>query len=138
MGIWDRVSRTVDELSEGLLPDDVRDGVEGARLLLERGQTDAAAAAIEEILRRKPDHATAQLLLGVARLRQGDPKRAGAAFVAAIAQRAGFAEAYVGLGKARLDAGDARSALSAFRDAAVHAGGARETLAAAYLGLGRA
>lgn len=138
MGIWDRVSRTLDELSEGLLPDDVRDGVEGARLLLERGQTDAAAAAIEEILRKKPDHATAQLLLGVARLRQGDPKRAGAAFVAAIAQRAGFAEAYVGLGKARLDAGDAKAALSAFRDAALHAGGARETLAAAYLGLGRA
>jgi Tfp pilus assembly protein PilF/ribosome biogenesis GTPase A len=138
MGIWDRVSRTLDELSEGLLPDDVRDGVEGARLLLERGQTDAAAAAIEEILRKKPDHATAQLLLGVARLRQGDPKRAGAAFVAAIAQRAGFAEAYVGLGKARLDAGDAKSALSAFRDAALHAGGARDTLAAAYLGLGRA
>ncbi len=138
MGIWDRVSRTLDELSEGLLPDDVRDGVEGARVLLEAGKWSAAAAALEEVLRKKPDHASAMHMLGVARLRGGAPRQAAAAFVGAIAQRAGFAEAYVGLGKARLADGDAKAALSAFKDALNYAGGDRETLASAYQGQGRA
>src|SRR5262245_46728209 len=102
MGLWDRLSRTIGELSEELLPADLRDKVEGARTLLERGQAPAAAAVLEEVLEAKPDHATALYLLGLARLRSGDPGGAVAAFSRAVEVRAGFGEALTGLGLARL------------------------------------
>src|ERR1043165_6273982 len=97
MGIWDRLSRRLDELSEELLPDDMRDTVDGARELLSRGEPSDAVAALDRVLSAKPNHATALYLLGVAQLRRDDVVAARAAFEQAIAVRAGFTEAMVGL-----------------------------------------
>lgn len=138
MGIWDRLSRRLDELSEELLPDTLRDRVEGAQALLESGNPSGAATVLEEILAEKPDHATARYLLGAARLALGDAAAAQAAFAAAAGVRAGFGEAFAGLGEARLALGDPRGAVDAFRDVLRHAGGDRALLASAYRGLSRA
>jgi predicted Zn-dependent protease len=105
MGLWDRLSRRLDELSEELLPDDLRDTVEGARELLARGEPGAAIAALDRVLAAKPDHATALYLLGLAQLRRNDMTAARGAFEQAIAVRAGFTEAMVGLAEARLGGG---------------------------------
>src|SRR5687767_12217799 len=138
MGIWDRVSRRLGELTEELLPSELKDKIDGARALLERGQAGAAAAALEEILRDKPDHTTALYLLGVARLKTGEAAEAAATFERAHELRGGFAQALVGLGEARMALGDAPAALAAFREAREHAGGERALLGAAYRGLGQA
>jgi small GTP-binding protein len=137
MGIWDRFSRRLDELAEELLPDDLRDTVEGARDLLRRGDHGAAIAALDRVLAAKPDHATALYLLGLAQLRRGDPAAARTAFEQAIAVRAGFTEAQVGLAEARLAAGDAADAIRTVREALAR-GGTRAVLADAYRVLGHA
>jgi tetratricopeptide (TPR) repeat protein len=137
VGIWDRLSRRLDELSEELLPDDLRDTVEGARELIARGEPGAAVAALDRVLAAKPGHASARYLLGVAQLKRGDAAAARAAFEQAIAARAGFTEAMVGLGEARLLAGDAAGAVPVLRDV-LGRGGGRELLADAYRVLGRA
>ncbi len=137
MGILDRLSRRLGELSEELLPGDLRESVESARDLLERNQPAAAAAALESALAQKPDHASALYLLGVARQRLGEWQRALDAFTRAHDARAGFVEAAIGMGDARLALGDATGAIPAFREA-VAAGGSKAALADAYRGLGRA
>ena len=76
MGFWDRVSRRLDELSEELLPDSIRDDIEEARRLIARGDHATAIVALERALEQKPDHATAHYLLGVAQLRRGEPDKA--------------------------------------------------------------
>ena len=60
MGIWDRLSRRLDELSEELLPDDLRDTVEGARELLERGEPGAAEIILNLL---DPDYLEAKDLI---------------------------------------------------------------------------
>jgi tetratricopeptide (TPR) repeat protein/GTP-binding protein EngB required for normal cell division len=137
MGFWDRVSRRLDELSEELLPDQLRYTLDGAREMLRRGDHTGAVAALEKLLAAKPDHATATYLLGEAQLRRGDADRAAKAFEAAMALRAGFTEAQVGLGHARLAQGDAPAAIPLLREALAR-GAEREVLADAYRGLGRA
>src|SRR5687767_3333086 len=131
MGIWDKISRRLDELSEDFLPDSVRDAVEGARELLARGNAGAAAAALEQALREKPNHATALYLLGVARLRLGQFAEAAKIFQQASEARASFGEALVGLGEARLLGGDATAAIPTVR-AALSLGGGSDLLADAY------
>ena len=137
MGIWDRVSRTLGELGEELLPDQVRGTVDGAREMLARGENGPAAAALEQALRAKPDHATARYLLGVARLRQGDATAAARELEAAGALRAGFTEAQVALAEARLLQGDPAAAIPLLREALARSN-ERELLADAYRVLGRA
>src|SRR5262245_23347824 len=137
MGFWDRLSRRLDELSEELLPDQLRDSVDGARELLKRGENAAAIAALEATLAQKPDHATALYLLGEAQLRRGDPARAEKAFDKAAALRAEFVEARVGLAHARLLQGDAAAAIPILREVLAR-GGDREILADAYRVLGKA
>ena len=107
MGLWDRLSRRLDELSEEFLPDGVRASVEAARELVQKGDYAAAVALLEEALREKPDHATALYLLGVAELRRGRAPAAESAFARARDARASFVEAAVGLGEAKLVQGDA-------------------------------
>ncbi|MBI4510384.1 MAG: dynamin family protein [Deltaproteobacteria bacterium] len=138
MGIWDRLSRRLGELSEELLPDTLREEVESARKQLEAGDPHKAAAALERAVMSKPDHATALHLLGIARLRLGELVLAEQAFASASLARAGFAEALVGLGEARLEQGDARGAVLPLREALDHAESDHELLAAAFRGLGRA
>jgi tetratricopeptide (TPR) repeat protein/GTP-binding protein EngB required for normal cell division len=137
LGLWDRLSRRLDELAEELLPEGLRDTVDGARDLIQRGELGAAVAALDRALAEKPDHATALYLLGIARLRQGEHAAAAAAFSRARDVRAGFTEATVGLGEAKLSAGDAAAAVPLFREAIAQRGD-REVLADAYRGLGRA
>jgi small GTP-binding protein len=136
LGLWDRIKGTLGELGEELLPGDLRDRVDGARELLARGHHGAAAAALEQALLEKPDHATALYLLGAARLGGGDPARAAAAFEKALAVRPGWREALAGLGEARRRLGEHDAAIVAFRQVLGGAGGDRETLADAYRGLG--
>src|SRR5688572_27987105 len=131
MGIWDRISRRLDELSEDFLPDQVRITIEGARELIAQGRHGAAIAALEQALREKPDQATALYLLGVAHLRAGDPTKAADAFRRAADARASFGEALVGLGEARLAGGDPLAAIPTVR-AALAVGGGRDMLADAY------
>src|SRR5262245_52588368 len=102
MGIWAGLSRTLDELSDEVLPDQVREHVERGSESLRRGEHAAAAAALEKALRAKPNHATARFLLGLARLRLGDVAAATRELEQASALRAGFTEAQVALAEARL------------------------------------
>jgi tetratricopeptide (TPR) repeat protein/GTP-binding protein EngB required for normal cell division len=137
MGFWDRVSRRLDELSEELLPDNIRDDVGGARDLVARGEYGAAIATLERALAQRPDHATARYLLGLARLRQGDLDAAIDELARARELRPGFTEALIALGEASLAKGEPTEAIGFLREA-VAAGGAPAALADAYLALGRA
>ncbi|HKA86263.1 MAG TPA: dynamin family protein [Haliangiales bacterium] len=137
MGFWDRLSRRLDELSEELLPDAIRDDVGGAREMVARGDYGAAIATLERALAHKPDHATARYLLGVARLRTGDTVGAIDALARARELRPGFTEALIALGEASLAKGEPDAAIPFLREA-LAAGGAAEELADAYLALGRA
>lgn len=138
MGFLDRLTRTLDELSEGLLPDEAQGRITAARELLGRGEARAAAATLTQIVAERPDHATAQALLGRARLALGEPAAALAAFDASLVARPGFGEALVGQGDARRAAGDHSGALAAYREVIGAAGGDKELLADAYRGLGLA
>jgi tetratricopeptide (TPR) repeat protein len=119
------------------LPDHLRDSVDVAQRLIERGDPESAQAALEKLLAQKPNHATALYLLGVAQLRRGRGDEAEETFAKAAAARAGFTEAHVGMAEAMLQQGDAPRAVIKLREA-LAAGGARETLADVYRQLGRA
>ena len=138
MGIWDRLSRTLGELSEELLPGDLRDKLDGARELLDRGNAGAALAALDQVLKEQPEHATALYLRGEALRVLGRHAEAERALGAALAARPALVEATAALGEVLLAKGDATGALVKLREALASAGGDAALLGAIYRAMGAA
>lgn len=138
MGIWDRLSRTLGELSEELLPGELRDRLDGARGLLDRGNAGAALAALDLVLKEQPEHATALYLRGEALRVLGRHAEAERALGAALAARPGLTEATAALGEVLLAKGDATGALIKLREALSSAGGDAALLGAIYRAMGAA
>ena len=71
MSLWSRLERRLSDLAGEIILDDYRDQVAAARVLLDRnavGDAIAAVEMLEALLRDKPDHGGALVLLGAARL----------------------------------------------------------------------
>ncbi|MEM9492483.1 MAG: tetratricopeptide repeat protein, partial [Myxococcota bacterium] len=136
MSVWSRIERRLSDLAGELIPDEFRLRLVEARDLLEDGCAARASEKLEELLRERPDDASALSLLGAARLELGDARAAAEAFGRAVDRREDMAEAWLGLGQAELALGDADRAITLFRGAMSRAGGERAILAAVYRGLG--
>src|SRR5262245_29955892 len=102
MGIFDRIA---DELSDLIVPDDVRMHVDLGAASLDRGDLDTAVRELSLAVEMRADHARAAYLLGLAFARKGDLARAEQALAQAIATREEFAEAQMALGEVRRRAG---------------------------------
>src|ERR1700733_12921145 len=100
MSLWSRLERRLGDLAGELVFDDYRDQLAQARQLLARGDAQTAIDVLEALLRVKPDHGQALLVLGDACLASHDVRRAHAAYERAIALRSGDPAAFVGLGLA--------------------------------------
>ena len=86
-------------------------------LSLSAGNPGRAARELSAAARHAPDHAAAQLLLGLARERLGQPAGAASAFAAAAALDPRTSGLHVLKGRALLGAGRERAALAAFDEA---------------------
>ena len=138
MSLWSRLERRLGDLAGELVLDDYRDQLAQARQLLARGDTQTAIDVLEALLRAKPDHGQALLVLGDAYLASHDVKRAHAAYERAIAQRASDPAAFVGLGLALVGLARFEAAISPLTRAVSESAGDRGLLADAYRGLGTA
>jgi tetratricopeptide (TPR) repeat protein len=138
MSFWSRIERRLTELADELLPDEFREELVAARSALATGRAAEAAAGLEALVARRPDHVAALALLGAARLELGDFAGARSAFEDALRVREDDAEALLGLGQASLALGQLDTAIDGFRGAVRTSGGDRAVLALAYRGLGMA
>jgi tetratricopeptide (TPR) repeat protein len=136
MSFWSRIERKLGDLAGDLLLDEYRDQVTQARALLDGGQVEEAIGSLDALLRVRPDHGPAWILLGAARLENREPELALAAFEHALAQRKGDPEALVGHGTAALALGQDDVAIASLTRAIDEAGGERGLLAEAYRGIG--
>jgi len=137
MSLWSRLERKLGDLAVDLL-DDFRDQIQQARAHLDAGDATAAKEILEALLRERPEHGPAWLLLGAARLESREPELALAAFEHALASRPEDPEALVGLGTAALALGQNEVAIHTLQRAVDAAGGDRALLAESYRGLGLA
>ena len=80
MSLWSRLERRLGDLASELVLDEYRDQLNTARQLLSDGDPQAAIASLEALLKVKPDHGQAQILLGTARLAMHDAAGARSAF----------------------------------------------------------
>ena len=80
MSLWSRIERRLGDLAGDLLLDEYRDQVAQARALVDAGDPYGAIDVIEALLRDKPEHGHALIVLGAARLATHDPARAKDAF----------------------------------------------------------
>ena len=138
MSLWSRIERRLGDLAGEILPDEYRDQVQQARGLLDAGDAQSAIELLDALLRERPGHGPAWLLLGAARLENKQPELALAAFEHAIAARRGDPEALVGHGTAALALGQLDAAIGSLGRAVDEAAGERALLAEAYRGLGLA
>ncbi len=135
MGIFDRIAG---ELSDLIVPDDVRMHVDLGAASLDRGDLETAVRELQRAVEMRPDHARAAYLLGLAWARRGDLVRAEQALAQAVAAREDFAEAYVALGEVRRRAGRMDAAAESFRKAIEKGLGGEQARGEAYRGLGAA
>jgi len=138
LSLWTRIERRLGDLAGELLLDEYREQVTQARTLLDHGDPQAAIDMLEAMLRERPDHGPAWLLLGAARLERREPELAFSAFERGLALRRGDPAGLVGHGEAALALGDLDTAILSFQRAIEEAGGERGLLAEAYRGLGLA
>ena len=138
MSLWSRIERRLGDLADEILPDEYQGQVQQARALLDAGDVRPAIELLDALLRARPDHGPAWLLLGAARLESREPELALAAFEHAIAARRGDPEALVGHGTAALALGNLDAAIASLSKAVDEAAGERALLAEAYRGLGLA
>ena len=138
MSLWSRLERRIGDLAGELVLDEYRDQLNQARQLLASGDVAAAIDSLEALLRAKPEHGQALILLGEARLALREPQAAHDAFERALKLRGGDPAALVGLGQALVALGSYAPAISVLGRAVAEAGGDRGILADAYRGLGLA
>jgi tetratricopeptide (TPR) repeat protein/GTP-binding protein EngB required for normal cell division len=136
MSLWSRLERRLGDLADEIVLDDYRDQLAQARQLLARGDVQTATDMLEALLRAKPDHGQALLVLGDARLANRDPARAHAAYERALALRSGDPAALVGVGLALVSLARFEAAIEPLARAVTEAAGDRALLADAYRGLG--
>jgi tetratricopeptide (TPR) repeat protein/GTPase Era involved in 16S rRNA processing len=136
MSLWSRLERRLGDLASELVLDEYRDQLNQARQLLAAGDVTAAIDSLEALLSVKPDHGQALIILGEARLVNGEPQRASEAFERALALRSGDTAALVGQGSALVQLGKYEAAIGPLARAVAEAGGDRAILADAYRGLG--
>ncbi|HTJ47523.1 MAG TPA: tetratricopeptide repeat protein [Kofleriaceae bacterium] len=138
MSFWSRIERRLGDLADDLLLDDYRDQVTQARALVDAGDPYAAIDVIEALLRDKPEHGHALIVLGAARLATHEPARAKDAFERALRSRGGDPSALCGLGEALYETGAYEESISVLGRAVQEAAGDRSLLAEAYRTLGLA
>lgn len=140
MSIWSRLERKINDLADGLVLDEYRDQVAAARNALQSGDSTRAIELTEALLKAKPDHGQALIVLGHAYLTDEHlhPQRALHAFDKALAARGDDPEAQLGRGIALLHLAQYAAAVSACARAVAEAGGDRGLLAQAYRGAGLA
>ena len=141
MSLWSRLERRLSDLAGEIILDDYRDQVAAARALLDRngvGDAIAAVEMLEALLRDKPDHGGALVLLGAARLQLHRLNDALDAFERGLKTRPGDPAALLGQGNTLLALARDTEAITAFSRAISEARGDRELLAEAYLGVGTA
>jgi len=136
MSLWSRLERRLGDLAGELVLDEYRDQLNQARQLLASGDVTAAIDSLEALLRAKPDHGQALILLGEARLAMREPQAAHDAFERALKLRGGDPAALVGRGLALAALGSYEQAIGVLGRAVAEAGGDRGILADAYRGLG--
>jgi tetratricopeptide (TPR) repeat protein/GTPase Era involved in 16S rRNA processing len=136
MSLWSRLERRLGDLASELVLDEYRDQLNTARQLLTDGDPAAAIASLEALLKVKPDHGQAQILLGTARLARHDPQGAREAFEQGVKLRPSDPAGHTGLGLALVTLGSYELAITALGRAVAEAGGDRAILADAYRGLG--
>src|SRR6478609_6303591 len=138
MSLWSRLERRIGDLASELVLDEYRDQLNQAKSLLAKGEVSAAVDSLEALLRVKPDHGQALILLGEARLLTHEAQLASDAFEKALAVRGGDPAALAGHGTAQVALGKYEPAISSLQRAIAEAGGDRGILAVAYRGLGLA
>jgi tetratricopeptide (TPR) repeat protein len=138
MSLWSRIERRLGDLAGDLLLDEYRDQVAQARALVDAGNPYGAIDVVEALLRDKPEHGHALIVLGAARLATHDPARAKDAFERALRSRPGDPSALCGLGEALYGTGAYEEAISALGRAVAESAGDRALLAEAYRTLGLA
>jgi tetratricopeptide (TPR) repeat protein len=136
MSLWSRLERRLGDLAGELVLDEYRDQLNQARQLLASGDVSAAIDSLEALLRAKPDHGQALILLGEARLATREASAAHDAFDRALKLRGGDPAALVGLGQSLVALGSYDQAIGVLGRAVGEAGGDRGILADAYRGLG--
>ncbi len=136
MSLWSRFERRINDLADGLVLDEYREQLSNARQLIRDGDVPTAIDTLEALLRVKPDHGQALVLLGEARLASREPQRALDAFERAVQQRGSDPAALVGVGLAQVELAHYETAIGALARAISEAGGDRGILAEAYRGLG--
>src|SRR5687768_10112286 len=136
MSLWSRIERRLGDLASELVLDEYRDQLNQARQLLARGETSAAIDSLEALLSVKPDHGQALIVLGEARLLNGEPRVASEAFEKALAVRGNDPTAIVGYGISIVTLGKYEAAIAPLSRTVAEAGGDRGILALAYRGLG--
>src|SRR6476646_6537995 len=129
MSLWSRLERRLGDLAGELVLDEYRDQLNQARALLAAGDFAAAVDSLEALLRAKPEHGQALILLGEARLATREPQAAHDAFERAVKLRGGDPAALVGLGQALVALGSYEQAISVLGRAVSEAGGDRGILA---------
>jgi tetratricopeptide (TPR) repeat protein/GTPase SAR1 family protein len=138
MTLWSRLERRLTDLADELVLDDYREQLTTARAALSAGDAGGAAEQLDAMLRLKPDHGQAWILLGEARLALRQPSAALAAFERSLALRGKDPAGLVGHGLALLALGQLREAIVPLGRAVGEAAGDRAVLADAYRALGTA
>ncbi|HTL38630.1 MAG TPA: dynamin family protein [Kofleriaceae bacterium] len=138
MSLWSRLERRLGDLASELVLDEYRDQLHQARQLLAKGDASAAIDSLEALLKVKPEHGQALILLGEARLVVHEPQVAVTVFERALKARPGDPAALLGHGLALVESGTYELAITALSRAVAEAGGDRSILADAYRGLGLA
>jgi Tfp pilus assembly protein PilF/GTPase Era involved in 16S rRNA processing len=136
MSLWSRLERRIGDLAGELILDEYRDQLAQARALIETGDPAAARDIVTALLRAKPEHGQALILLGAAHLALREPVAARDAFERALRQRPGDPAALVGHGEALYGTGQLDDAIAALNRGIGEAAGDREVLALAYRTLG--
>src|SRR3569623_2388705 len=114
MSLWSRLERRIGDLAGELVLDEYREQLERARALLVAGDAAPAAESLAALLRAKPDHGKALILLGEARLVLREAPAAHEAFERAVKLRGSDPSALVGLGLALVALGSYEPAISVF------------------------
>ena len=73
MSLWSRLERRLGDLASELVLDEYRDQLNQARNFLAEGNATDAIGSLEALLRVKPDHGQALIVLGAAKLANRDP-----------------------------------------------------------------
>lgn len=136
MSLWSRLERRLGDLASELVLDEYRDQLNQARQFLAQGDPTSAIGSLEALLKVKPEHGQALVVLGGAKLAIRDPAGAREAFEQAVKLRPADPSAHVGLGLALVTLGSYELAITALGRAVAEAGGDRAILADAYRGLG--